>query len=590
VPEESSMLSEKNSRFLRDLWCLVRPYWFSEEKWSARLLLASIIALTLGMVWINVEINQWQNAFFNSLQDKKQDVFFELLIRFGWLASAYIVIAVYQLYLNQWLQIRWRRWMTDLYLAEWLAARTYYRMQLVDQGTDNPDQRIAEDFRLFIAQTLSLTLGFINALVTLVSFIGILWGLSGVLDFAFGDVVYEIPGYMVWIAFAYAALGTWLAHRIGKPLIGLNFNQQRFEADFRFALVRFRENAEGVALYEGEARELAGFRRRFAAVVTNWIHIMVQQKRLTWFTAGYSQVAIIFPYVVAAPRYFSGSIPLGGLMQTANAFSQVQDALSWFIDAYTTFAEWRASAERLITFQHAMQRAIDRKQEGDLTVEDAGIADLEVRDLDLALPDGKPLLEHASLALASGESALLTGPSGSGKSTLFRAIAGIWPFAQGHIRRPTTRTLFLPQRPYIPIGSLRDAVTFPADASRFADDTIREALVACGLPHLADRLDDDQHWALQLSPGEQQRLAFARALLLEPAWLYLDEATAALDDATEERMYRLLKERLPGTTLFSIGHRPTLRRFHGRRLHLRAAGTGPAQFESVPTGAWTAAP
>ena len=575
------MLSEKNGRFLRDLWRLIRPYWYSEEKWSARLLLATIIALTLGMVWINVEINQWQNAFFNSLQDKKQDVFFELLMRFGWLAAMYIVMAVYQLYLNQWLQIRWRRWMTDLYLAEWLAGRTYYRMQLADRGTDNPDQRIAEDFRLFIEQTLSLTLGFINALVTLMSFIGILWGLSGVLDFAFAGVAYEIPGYMVWVALAYAALGTWLTHRIGKPLIGLNFNQQRFEADFRFGLVRFRENAEGVALYGGETQELGGFRRRFADVVANWIRIMVQQKRLTWFTAGYSQVAVIFPYVVAAPRYFSGAIPLGGLMQTASAFSQVQSALSWFIDAYTTFAEWRASAERLITFQHAMQRAIDQRQDGGLTVEDTSARGLEIRDLELALPNAQLLLEHGSLALAPGESVLLTGPSGSGKSTLFRAIAGIWPFGKGQIRRPPGPTLFLPQRPYIPIGSLRSAVTFPADPSGFTDDAIREALIACGLAPLADRLDEDQHWALQLSPGEQQRLAFARALLLKPAWLYLDEATAALDEATEERMYRLLKERLPGTTLFSIGHRPTLQRFHGRRLHFRAAGAGPARLEAV---------
>lgn len=577
------MLSEKNSRFLRDLWHLIRPYWFSEEKWSARLLLAAIIALTLGMVWINVEINQWQNAFFNSLQDKKQDAFFELLIRFGWLAAAFIVMAVYQLYLNQWLQIRWRRWMTDLYLEEWLAGRAYYRMQLADRGTDNPDQRIAEDFRLFIEQTLSLTLGLINALVTLVSFIGILWGLSGMLDFTLGGVAYEIPGYMVWIALAYAALGTWLTHLIGKPLIGLNFNQQRFEADFRFGLVRFRENAEGVALYRGEAQELGSFRRRFADVVANWIRIMVQQKRLTWFTAGYSQVAIIFPYVVAAPRYFAGAIPLGGLMQTASAFSQVQGALSWFIDAYTTFAEWRASAERLITFQHAMQRAIDQKRDGDVTVEDAGVTGLEIRDLDLALPNGQPLLEKGNLALAPGESILLTGPSGSGKSTLFRAIAGIWPFARGLIRRPAAGTLFLPQRPYIPIGSLRNAVTFPADLGRFSDEAIREALVACDLAPFAERLDDDQHWALQLSPGEQQRLAFARALLLEPAWLYLDEATAALDEATEQRMYRLLRTRLPRTTIFSIGHRPTLQQFHERRLRLRCADGGPARLEMVPS-------
>jgi putative ATP-binding cassette transporter len=409
--------------------------------------------------------------------------------------------------------------------------------------------------------------------------------LSGVFDFTLGGVTYEIPGYMVWVALAYAALGTWLTHRIGKPLIALNFNQQRYEADFRFGLVRFRENAEGVALYGGEAQELAGFRRRFADVVANWIRIMIQQKRLTWFTAGYSQVAIIFPYIVAAPRYFSGAIPLGGLMQTASAFSQVQSALSWFIDAYTTFAEWRASAGRLITFQHAMQQAIDQRERGGATVVETADAVLEIRNLDLALPNAQPLLEDANLTLAAGESALLTGPSGCGKSTLFRAIAGIWPFATGNIRRPVGPTLFLPQRPYIPIGPLRRAVTFPAAAEGFSDDQIRAALIACDLPQLVDRLDDEEHWALQLSPGEQQRLAFARVLLLQPEWLYLDEATAALDEATEERMYGLLKERLPGTALFSIGHRPTLRRLHTQRFDLRRAGAGPARLEAGPAAA-----
>jgi len=575
------MLSEKNSRFVRALWQLTRPYWFSKEKWSARLLLAVIIALTLGMVWINVEINRWQNAFFNSLQDKQQAAFFELLIRFGWLAAAYIVMAVYQLYLNQWLQIRWRRWMTDVYLREWLADRTYYRMQLVDRGTDNPDQRIAEDFRLFIAQTLSLTLGLINAFVTLVSFIGILWGLSGVLEFTLGGVAYEVYGYMVWVALAYAAMGTWLTHHIGRPLIALNFDQQRFEADFRFGLVRFRENAEGVALYRGESNELSEFRRRFSNVVGNWIRIMIRQKRLTWFTAGYAQVAIIFPYVVAAPRYFSGAIPLGGLMQTASAFGQVQGALSWFIDAYTTFAEWRASADRLITFHQAMQRAVGARDTEELQVEEVETGGLEIRDLSLALPDGRVLLENASAMSRSGDAVLLTGPSGSGKSTLFRAIAGIWPFGRGRILRPIAHALFLPQRPYIPIGSLRSAVTFPAEAGCFPDSAIRDALNACGLAQLADRLDEDQHWALQLSPGEQQRLAFARALLLRPAWLYLDEATSALDEASEERMYRLLKERLPDTAILSIGHRPTLLRFHTRRLHFATTKAGPARLEAT---------
>ena len=564
-----------NSRiFLRDLWALTRPYWYSEERWQARGLLAVVVALNLGIVWINVEINKWQNLFYNALQDKDIVAFYQLLLQFTLLATAFIVCAVYQLYLNQMLQIRWRRWLTDYYLEAWVADRAYYRMQLTDRGTDNPDQRIAEDLALFVDKTLNLTLGLLSAVVTLVSFVAILWALSGTLEFTLGTTAMSIEGYMVWVALLYAVLGTWLAHLIGRPLIGLNFDQQKFEANFRFSLVRFRENTESIAIYGGEADETRKLRRRFLDVVNNWWEIMRRQKKLTWFRSGYGQVAIIFPYVVAAPRFFSGAIPLGGLMQTASAFSQVQEALSWFVSAYVQLAEWKATVDRLTSFRSAAAsaRTMARKGAGiDAVSEGTGLV---AQRLKLDLPNEKPLLEPFDAAVRPGETVLVTGPSGSGKSTLFRAFAGIWPFGSGQVTRPSARMLFLPQKPYLTIGTLREQLSYPAAPDTFDDEAYRVALAGCGLPQLAPRLDEEQHWSQILSPGEQQRIAFARAFLNRPEWLFLDEATASLDEASEALLYRLLREKLPGAAVISIGHRPTLAGYHERRWRIERAGEG----------------
>jgi putative ATP-binding cassette transporter len=563
-------------RFVRDTWGLIKPYWSSEERYSAWLLLAAVIGLTLAMVYMNVQFNSWYNEFYNALQEKNKEEFFRLMIRFAILAAIYITMAVYAFYLNQMLQIRWRRWMTDVYLKRWLAERTYYRMQLTGAPADNPDQRIAEDFKLFVDETLSLSLGFLNAVVTLGSFVGILWALSG--PFAIphngGEII--IPGYMVWAALVYAIVGTWMTHKIGKALIGLNFNQQRFEADFRFGLVRFRENTEGVALYGGEQDELRNFRSRFANVVGNWWRIMKRQKVLNSFVIGYNQLAVIFPFVVAGNRYFAGTIQLGGLMQISNAFGQVQGSLSWFIGAYNSFASWKATADRLLGFHYAIEKAREdmQKQSGVRQAQD-GNEELIIDNVALSLPNGQPLISASNATIKSGESLLICGPSGAGKSTLFRAIAGIWPFGIGRMRLPAGfRVLFLPQRPYLPLGTIRDVVSYPASPVEYSDEQIKDVLNAVGLPQLVDRLDDHQHWSLQLSPGEQQRIAFARALLQKPAWLFLDEATSALDEAAEEKLYRLLKERLAGTTIISIGHRPALLGFHSRRLELREDGNG----------------
>jgi putative ATP-binding cassette transporter len=564
------------STFLRETWRLIKPYWTSEERFTAWILLASVVALTLAMVYMNVQFNTWYNSFYNALQEKDQAGFWKLMGRFGILAAIYITMAVYAVYLNQLLQIRWRRWLTDNYLKTWLADRAYYRLQLVGNPADNPDQRISDDMKMFVDQSLDLSLGLLDAVVTLASFVSILWALSGPLEIPLNGSVFSIPGYMVWAALLYSIVGTWLTHKIGKKLIGLNFDQQRFEADFRFSLVRFRENAEGVALYGGEADELRNFRARFGHVVTNWWRIMNRTKILNFFKIGYSQAAIIFPFVVAGNRYFAGSIQLGGLMQISNAFGHVQSSLSWFITAYSTFASWKATADRLIGFNCSIDeaRAQAQSKTGVERVDDAR-RDLSFDNVALALPNGTALLAASNATLNPGESWLIRGPSGSGKSTLFRAIAGIWPFGSGRVHLPTDqKVLFLPQKPYLPIGTLREIVSYPSHGGGLSDDAIRDALGDVGLPNLASRLDEQLNWSMQLSPGEQQRIAFARALLQRPAWLFLDEATSSLDEVAEKSMYALLKEKLPETTLVSIGHRATLQAMHSRTLELKDNGSG----------------
>jgi vitamin B12/bleomycin/antimicrobial peptide transport system ATP-binding/permease protein len=570
-------------QLLPTAWNMIRPYWSSEDRWVAWGLLTVVIALTLGMVHINVLFNHWNNAFFSALEDKNHAAFLNQLLRVSWLIGIFIFFAVYQLYLNQMLEIRWRRWLTERYLRSWLADGAYYRMQLVAGETDNPDQRIAEDVQMLISHTLTLLIGGLRALVSMVAFVAILWALSGALTVPLGWYSLTLPGYLVWAAILYAIAGTWLTHWIGQPLARLNFEKQRCEADFRFGLVRFRENTEGVALYRGEPDEFRGFRERFEAVAMNWWKIMRRQKRLTYFTAGYGQAAWIFPSILAAPRYFRGELALGGLMQTVGAFNQLQDSLSFFVQSYKQIAEWCSVVERLAGFERALERVRIQAANGGGVRRAYGSAEhLAVEGVDLYLPDGRPLIANVNLSLERGDTVLLGGASGTGKSTLLRAIAGIWPFGQGEIRGTRdARFLFLPQKPYLPIGTLREVVSFPMPARGTDDANLREALELVGLPGLAGRLDESRHWALQLSPGEQQRIAFARALVQKPDWLFLDEATSAVDESTETRLYRLVRERLGGTTVFSIGHRATLRAFHSRQLLVRANGSGPSSIVEV---------
>jgi vitamin B12/bleomycin/antimicrobial peptide transport system ATP-binding/permease protein len=558
--------------FLKAFWRLVKPYWVSPERAKAFTMLATVVGLALMMVWLEVQFNTWYRDFYNTLENKDKAEFFRQAGMFTLLAILWIICGVYRLYYRQMLTIEWRTWLTERFLAEWMKDQAHYRLQLLDRGTDNPDQRIAEDLRLVVELTLALSLGLLSALATLVVFIGILWNLSGTVQVA--DLT--IPGYLVWIALVYAAIGSVLTHFVGRALIGLDFNQQRFEADFRYSLVRLRENSEGIALYRGEVQELDGLRQRFDAVIANWWKLMLKQKQLTWFTSFYGQVAIIFPLLVVGWRFFAGEIPLGAIFQITAAFATVHAAFAWFVDAYGQFAQWKATVNRLVGFSASLDAV--RGQGPALDAERSAAGEgVSLDRLSLNLPQGAALLSEASVELKPRENVLVTGPSGAGKSTLFRALAGIWPYWRGRIRLPKgARLLFLPQKPYLPIGSLKRVVSYPDDPASVSDQQVLDALDAVGLSRLKDSLERNENWAQVLSGGEQQRLAFARALLARPDWLFLDEATASLPDADQDRLYRVLHERLPQTTLVSIGHRESLAAHHSRRLDWRDATLVPA--------------
>ena len=560
----------------RNFTRIATPYFRGDDRWPGRILLVSVIALQLFQVWLNVKFNSWYNTFYNALQNKDWNVFIYQLGVFSILAAAFIVTAVYQLYLQQWLQIRWRRWLTKRYLGRWLEQGTHYRMRLKDDQADNPDQRIADDIRQFISSSLDIGIALLGSIVTLVSFVVILWNLSAATPLMIGSKSFEVPGYLVWAALIYAIIGTWVTHLVGRPLVKLNFDQQRYEADFRFSLVRLRENAEQVTLLSGEEAEEGRLRDRFANVVRNWYGIMHRTKRLTFLTAGYNQVAIIFPFLVVSPVYFFGAMTLGGLMQVASAFGQVQSSLSFFVTAYTNIADWKAVLDRLAGFEASIDwaRGLDQTAPRVELISDGGDA-LHVEDLAVSVPSGQEIVRVKDLSIELGERVLVTGPSGSGKTSLFRALGGVWPFGEGSIRIPKgANLLVLPQRPYLPLGTLRGALAYPGPENSFTPKEIDEVIDAVGLSDLRDELDVTAYWADKLSGGEQQRLSIARALLQKPDWLFLDEATSALDEPAESELYRLLLTRLPNAAIVSIGHRSSLIQFHDRFFELSPEASG----------------
>lgn len=554
-------------QFFRDVWYLTKSYWQSEEKKKAFFLLGCIIALTLGVVYMLVLLNQWNNSFYSALQNYDAKKIFDELIHFSWLAAIYILLAVYSYYLQQTLILNWRRWLTTRFIDIWLQNKTYYNLQMFGKDTDNPDQRISEDVRQFVEMTLSFGIGILKAFCTFASFVVILYNLSGSLSFTFMGKTWTINGYMLWASLLYSVIGTYIIHIVGRKLVKINFIQQKYEADFRFSMIRLRESAESVAFYRGEAQEGSVFKQRFKMLLDNFWKLVNKQKQLVFLNSGYSQIAIIFPFVVAMNRYLTKEVTLGGLMQVASAFGRVQDSLSYFVDMYSSIAQWQAVVMRLTCFGHHMHDVYQQAER--FHVERFAAADVvEVNNMQINLPDGKPLLENISFTLHPGHNVLIKGVSGSGKSTLLRAISGIWPFVDGKIFLPERdKLMFIPQKSYLPLGTLRAALNYPGNKP--IDDTELIYLMdLCQIGYLKDKLDLEADWSHVLSVGEQQRLAFVRAHIQQPQWLFLDEATSALDEDTEANMYSLLQERLQQTTVVSVGHRSTLNKYHELVLRL----------------------
>lgn len=557
-------------QFFRDVWYLTKSYWQSEEKKKAFFLLGCIIALTLGVVYMLVLLNQWNNSFYSALQNYDAKKIFDELIHFSWLAAIYIILAVYSYYLQQTLILNWRRWLTTRFIDIWLQNKTYYNLQMFGKDTDNPDQRISEDVRQFVEMTLSFGIGILKAFCTFASFVVILYNLSGSLSFTFMGKTWTINGYMLWASLLYSVIGTYITHLVGRKLVKINFIQQKYEADFRFSMIRLRESAESVAFYRGEAQEGSVFKQRFKMLLDNFWKLVNKQKQLVFLNSGYSQIAIIFPFVVAMNRYLTKEVTLGGLMQVASAFGRVQDSLSYFVDMYSSIAQWQAVVMRLTYFGRHMHEVSQQAER--FHVERFAAADLvEVSNMQINLPDGKPLLENLSFTLHPGHNVLIKGVSGSGKSTLLRAISGIWPFVDGKIfLLERDKLMFIPQKPYLPLGTLRAALNYPGNKP--IDDTELIYLMdLCQIGYLKDKLDLEADWSHVLSVGEQQRLAFVRAHIQQPQWLFLDEATSALDEDTEATMYSLLQERLTQTTVVSVGHRSTLNKYHELVLRLNKA-------------------
>ena len=565
--------------FIKNVWKLTKSYWQSEEKRKAFSLLGAIIFLTLGVVYMLVQLNSWNNAFYNALQNYQSEAIFAELMRFTWLAFIYIILAVYSYYLQQVLVVNWRRWLTNRYIDEWMKNKTYYRLQMFGVGTDNPDQRISEDVRLFVEMTIKFSIGILKALCTLISFVFILWNLSGPLDFKIANINIHVEGYLVWVALAYSILGTWITHLVGRKLVGLNFVQQRYEADFRFSMMRMRENSESVAFYGGETQESGVFKQRFSLLLDNFWHIIKKQKQLVWINSGYSQIAIIFPFVVTIPRYLTKQITLGGLMQISTAFGRVQDSLSYFVDMYASIAEWQAVVDRLTGFGLHMQEVHSENPQINLEREVANDNKIIMENLEVGLPNGRVILNNVNVTLNPGTNVLIKGLSGSGKSTLLRAIAGIWPYVRGKIILPLRDDImFIPQKPYLPLGTLREAVLYPGTQSR--DNTELAILMnECHIGYIIKDLDIIADWSHVLSVGEQQRLAFVRTLIYKPKWLFLDEATSALDEETEAAMYKLVAKNLPQTTFVSVGHRSSVNKFHGLEMYLEKS-TGQLSMKS----------
>ena len=552
---------------------------FLREK-RAKWLALGLILLTLLQILIQIRFNLWNRDFFNALENRDRNAFLHEMLFFLGLAAASMITAVYQLYVKQLVQLRWREWLTQRLLDLWMTDARHYQLERAG-AADNPDQRIAEDARLSVDLAVDFATGIFNSAVMLIAFVGILWTISGALNLTIAGQDITIPGYMVWAALLYAAIGSVLTYLVGRPMVALNFWRSSKEADFRFGLVRARESSEGIALIGGETDERRGLQKLFTNVAEAVRDLMKSQRRLMWLTSAYGMLTSVFPTVVAAPSYFSGAITLGGLMQIGSAFGSVQASLNWFVDNFPRLAEWRSSVERLLTFRESLRVIDDMVADGDqptiVRVEGKPGEDEKIsfRDVQVAFSNGSVVIAEASAEIRAGERVLVKGESGTGKSTLFRAFAGIWPWGSGEIYVPPREaTMFMPQRPYLPLGTLRGALSYPNPPETVTDEAGKTALERVGLSHLEEKLDEDARWDQVLSLGEQQRLAFARLLIQKPRWIFMDEATAALDEENQDAMMQLILDELPKSALISIGHRPGLDAFHERTLHLQRGPEG----------------
>ncbi len=556
-------------------WKIARSYWFSEEKWSAWGLLVTVITLNLGIVYMLVLINTWQVNFYEVIQSHNYQGFMESIGHYCVLAACLVVVRGYQIYTRMMLHIGWRRWMTERYLSDWLAHKTYYLLQLSQEhDMDNPDQRISEDIEMFVWLTLRLSLDLLQDLVTILSFIVILWNLSGIITLSVAGYEIPIQGYLVWVAMLYAMGGTYWTVKTGRPLVKLDFDQQRYEADFRFSLMRLRENAESIALYGGERQEKWSFHQGFGKIVATYQKIMKVRRSLTWLTSSYTQVSSIFASIAAAPRYFTSQIHLGQMFQIVDAYRHVQTGFSFVVDSFTLLAQWRAVVNRLNNFLVSMEMVrgqLPRAYKLNISREKSSV--YSACNLQIFLPDGSLLLKDLSLSIKPADKLLIMGESGCGKSTLLRTFAGIWPYASGKIIVPDKqKVMFVPQKSYLPCSSLRETLVYPDIVKEDKDKVMREILFMCKLAHLTDKLHIVADWGHTLSLGEQQRVAFARVLLQKPNWLFLDEATSALDESTEQAMYKMIVSSMSNAAIISVGHRSTLMNYHTAKMELNSMG------------------
>ncbi len=552
-------------------WQLLRAYWQSDYRKSAYALLIAVLVMSMMLVGMDVIFTTWYNHFYNALQDYDWRGSLDLIVIFMCIAGVSIILAVYRYYLQSFLALRWRRWLTHQFLNRWLENKSYYYLEDFSDTTDNPDQRIQEDINLLVTMSLSLMLGILSAMMTIGAFIFVLWELSGTLTIPLGSLgALHIPGYLVWVAVIYAFFGTLLTFKIGRPLVMLNFEQQRREANFRFAAIDLRSHAEHVALYRGEEQQKTVLHRIFASVLDNWYAIILRQKLLLWFTAGYNQVSVILPLMAALPNYFNKVFKLGGLIQTLSAFGRIQDALSFIVNSYTTIAEWQAVMRRLLTFlNHVYEVEQDALKNNHFSFSVTPQHHITTQGLTIFTPNGEKLMENVTETFVHGQHYWIKGNSGLGKSTFVRALAGIWPYGSGKISFPESQSvMYIPQRSYMPLGSLQDALLFPNNKPPVSDSELKQLLLDCDLPNLVNELDHVTTWSEHLSPGELQRIAFVRVFLQKPDWVFLDECTSALDLMHEEQLYRLLRERLPNCSLVSIGHRPSLDDYHDHQIDL----------------------